>query len=135
MTIRIKIQDRHVTMSGVPYDKLREVFTCAALNLYLRPRGRKDSTQYKEMKAYQDGLMRWLKLMEEAMSLAISNTYPPRPVDNSKAVRFKRVRESEKERALLDSLTTDVLSWSKERWDGVRQKVDAANRRDKPRSA
>lgn len=120
-------------MSGVPYDKLREVFTCAALHLHQRPRGRKDSTQYKEMKAYQDGLMKWLKLMEEAMSLAISNTYPPRLVDNSKVVRFKRVRESEKERALLDSLTADMLSWSKERWDGVSKKVDAANKRDQRR--
>lgn len=131
MTIRIKIQDRHVTMSGVPYDKLREVFTCAALNLYLRPRGRKGSAQYKETQSYQDGLMKWLKLMEGAMSLAIANTYPPRPVDNSKAARFKRVRESEKERALLDSLTADMLSQSKE----PRKKGFAANKQKQRRGA
>ena len=87
------------------------------------------------MKAYHDELLRWVELMEGAMSLGMANTFPPCPVDNSKAARFKRVRESEKERALLDSLTADILSWGKERWDGVRQKVDAANRRDKPRSA
>jgi hypothetical protein len=111
MTVRIKIHDDGTaTLSGIPYQRLRESLTVAELHCQDGQPGVPKFKFDKEMLAYHRELMRWIRLMREAMDLGIHNTFPNRDRPLTKAERFEKVRNSEKERELMERIMGDMLS-------------------------
>jgi hypothetical protein len=111
MTVRIEIHaDGTATLSGIPYRRLRETLTVAELYCQEgQPGVPKFKKNYdKEMLAYHQELLKWVRLMRDAMDLGIHNTFPRRTRPLTKEERFERVRASEKERALLDRILSEV---------------------------
>lgn len=116
MSIRIKIHsDGTATLSGVPYRRLRETLTVAELHCQDGQPGVPPYKFDQDMLDYHKELMKWVRLMRDAMDIGIHNTFPVRTRSLTKAERFERVRESEKERALMDRILGEMLKESKKR--------------------
>jgi hypothetical protein len=117
MTVRIKIHpDGTATLSGVPYRRLRETLTVAELHCRDgQPGVPKFSPPDKGMVAYHQELLKWVKLLRDAMDLGIHNTFPRRTRPLTKEERFEKVRASEKERALMDRILGEMLKERKKR--------------------
>lgn len=132
MTIRVKIHaDGTATLSGVPYQRLRETLTVAEL---LCQEHQPDVPKYRygeDMLAYHRELLKWVRLMRGAMDLGVHNTFPSSSQPLTKEQRFEKVRESERERALMERIMSELRANPKKFVTKVKRRARKEKARDK----
>lgn len=132
MTIRIKINENGTaTLSGVPYQRLREALIVAELHCQDGQPGIPKFKFEEDMLAYHRELLKWVKLMHGAMDVGIKNTFPDRNRPLTKEERFEKVRESERERALMQRILSEFRKSPKKYMKKVHRlaKTEKASRR------